>query len=303
MTRELTASVGRQNISLRDGAAALFRRKGLVLLTFLTVIIGTVIVTLVPWDSKAVVQKGPYVAALDHAAAVDASPAETRHIVDEVVHRNEDGLVTADEHGDNYEIGGDYELELGPGKLKLIGVGRGSRFPNETNVITRFSDNSSAEHDRFTQIERDLQDPDMGSQPDTLRKLGKEHSDLKPMVEAMIRNRVAVKVNVEKVAKLRETGKMRPPGEAAFARRRDDRTGVYSFERGEDPVLDPDQEKRFRANAGAWEFFQSQPPWYRRTAIWRVVSAKKEETRKSRLAKLIEDAAQGRMPKALTPPG
>ena len=47
MTRELTASVGRQNISLRDGAAALFRRKGLVLLTFLTVLIGTVIVTLV----------------------------------------------------------------------------------------------------------------------------------------------------------------------------------------------------------------------------------------------------------------
>ena len=37
---------------------------------------------------------------------------------------------------------------------------------------------------RFTQIERDLQDPDMGSQPDTLRKLGKEHSDLKPMVDA-----------------------------------------------------------------------------------------------------------------------
>jgi uncharacterized protein involved in exopolysaccharide biosynthesis len=47
MTRELTTSVGRQNISLRDGAAALFRRKGLVLLTFLTVIAGTVIVTLV----------------------------------------------------------------------------------------------------------------------------------------------------------------------------------------------------------------------------------------------------------------
>src|SRR5688500_4822852 len=37
---------------------------------------------------------------------------------------------------------------------------------------------------RFGQIERDLQDPDMGAQPDTLRKLGKEHSDLKPMVDA-----------------------------------------------------------------------------------------------------------------------
>jgi len=33
-------------ISIRDGAGALFRRKGLVLLTFLTVIVGTVMVTL-----------------------------------------------------------------------------------------------------------------------------------------------------------------------------------------------------------------------------------------------------------------
>lgn len=46
--------------------------------------------------------------------------------------------VTSDEHGDAYEIGGDYELELGPGKLKLIGVGRGSGYPNSTTVITQF---------------------------------------------------------------------------------------------------------------------------------------------------------------------
>ena len=36
---------------------------------------------------------------------------------------------------------------------------------------------------RFAQIERDLADPGMGSQPDTLRKLGKEHSDLKPIID------------------------------------------------------------------------------------------------------------------------
>lgn len=33
--------------------------------------------------------------------------------------------VTVDEHGHNYELGGDYEFELGPGRLKMIGVGRG----------------------------------------------------------------------------------------------------------------------------------------------------------------------------------
>ena len=45
MKGELTTSLGRQSISIRDGAGALFRRKGLILLTFLTVIVGTVIVT------------------------------------------------------------------------------------------------------------------------------------------------------------------------------------------------------------------------------------------------------------------
>src|ERR1700752_5239185 len=47
MTRELTTSVGRQNLSIRDGAAALFRRKGLVLLIFRPVLAGTVVVTLI----------------------------------------------------------------------------------------------------------------------------------------------------------------------------------------------------------------------------------------------------------------
>jgi outer membrane receptor for ferrienterochelin and colicins len=45
--------------------------------------------------------------------------------------------VTIDEHGYNYELGGDYEFELGTGRLKLIGVGRGSSYPQEVNVISR----------------------------------------------------------------------------------------------------------------------------------------------------------------------
>jgi len=108
------------------------------------------------------------------------------------------------------------------------------------------------------------------------------------------------KVNIEKVAKLREAGLMRPPGEAAFELRRDDRSGVYSFERGEDPVLEPEQEERFKANATAWEFFQSQAPWYRRTAIHLVTSAKRPETREKRLQQLIEDSAAGRRIKQLS---
>lgn len=108
------------------------------------------------------------------------------------------------------------------------------------------------------------------------------------------------KVNIEKMARLTEAGLMRPAGIAAFERRREDRSGVYSFERDEEARLDPGQEERFRANAKAWEFFQSQPPGYRRTAIHLVVSAKRPETRARRLNTLIEDSAPGRRLKQLT---
>lgn len=59
-------------------------------------------------------------------------------------------VVTVDETGDNYEVGGDYELELGPGHLKLIGVTRG-RIDNdsEVNVMTTFEDGSTPSGSRF----------------------------------------------------------------------------------------------------------------------------------------------------------
>src|ERR1051325_3125990 len=68
-----------------------------------------------------------------------------------------DRRVTEDQHGHNYEIGGDYELGLGLGRLKLIGVGRGNRYPDEVTVVTRFAD-GTREGDRFTQVgdEREL---------------------------------------------------------------------------------------------------------------------------------------------------
>jgi uncharacterized protein YdeI (YjbR/CyaY-like superfamily) len=100
------------------------------------------------------------------------------------------------------------------------------------------------------------------------------------------------KVNVEKVARLKEAGLMRPVGLAAFERRTDDRTGVYSFER--EAELSPEYEARLRANEAAAEYFDSRPPWYRRTAAYLVMSAKREETRERRLGRLIEDSAAGR---------
>jgi outer membrane receptor for ferrienterochelin and colicins len=60
--------------------------------------------------------------------------------------------LTSEENGHDYEIGGDYEFGLGFGRLKLIGVGRGSRYPNETTVITTFADGSPATGSRTTQV-------------------------------------------------------------------------------------------------------------------------------------------------------
>ena len=98
-------------------------------------------------------------------------------------------------------------------------------------------------------------------------------------------------INVAKVEKLRAAGKMRPAGEAAFAKRTAARTGVYSFERKEAAVLAPEEAAQFTAQATA--FFAAQAPWYRRTATHWVVSAKKPETRAKRLATLIADSAAG----------
>ena len=108
-------------------------------------------------------------------------------------------------------------------------------------------------------------------------------------------------VNIGKVERLRAEGRMRPAGEAAFARRRADRSGVYAFEQRSQPRLEPEQEARFKADAAAWEWFTARPPSYRRTALWWVVSAKRPETRERRLATLIEDSAAGRPIKPLAP--
>jgi uncharacterized protein YdeI (YjbR/CyaY-like superfamily) len=106
-------------------------------------------------------------------------------------------------------------------------------------------------------------------------------------------------VNVKRVEELTELGLMRPEGLAAFEKRLDARSGVYSFEQRGGVELGEEFEGLFRAHPVAWEYFQSRPAGYRRTATWWVMSAKKDETRRKRLATLIEDSAVGRPIKML----
>ena len=99
-------------------------------------------------------------------------------------------------------------------------------------------------------------------------------------------------VNVAKAEALVRGGRMHPAGHAAFAKRRADRTGIYSFERR--PAALPAKYARlFRKERAAWAYFRARPPGYRRLCTWWVVSAKREETRLRRLATLIAHSARG----------
>ncbi len=97
-------------------------------------------------------------------------------------------------------------------------------------------------------------------------------------------------VNIGRVAILTRADRMQPAGLAAFQNRQEAKSGIYAYEQRRTAALDPNAERQFRRNAKAWKFFQAQPPWYRKTAIWRVVSAKKAETRQKRLEMLIADS-------------
>ena len=99
-------------------------------------------------------------------------------------------------------------------------------------------------------------------------------------------------INARRVEELREAGLMRPAGIAAFEARSE--TGTYSYEQRDAAVFDAERERRLRANAAAWEHFSAQAPWYRRTATYWVMSAKRAETREKRLATLMTDSAAGR---------
>jgi uncharacterized protein YdeI (YjbR/CyaY-like superfamily) len=100
-------------------------------------------------------------------------------------------------------------------------------------------------------------------------------------------------VNIKKIAELTEKNLMQPAGIAAYAKREEKRSAIYSFENDEMP-LSPVYEKQFKANKKAWDFFQSQAPWYKKQMQHRVMSAKQEKTQLSRLENLIKASEEGK---------
>ncbi len=86
---------------------------------------------------------------------------------------------------------------------------------------------------------------------------------------------------------------MQPTGLREFDGRDQEKSKLYSYEERA-RQLDDVYEQQFRANEKAWGFFEAQPPGYRKTASWWVMSAKREETRQKRLAVLIQGSESGK---------
>ena len=101
-------------------------------------------------------------------------------------------------------------------------------------------------------------------------------------------------INTRRVADLEAEGRMTPAGLAAFRARDPERTRLYSYEARHHTAVAPELQAELRANPAAWRYFQDEAPWYRRAVSHWIMSAKKEETRRSRMATLIADCAAGR---------
>ena len=110
-------------------------------------------------------------------------------------------------------------------------------------------------------------------------------------------------VNLAKMDGLLGSGRVAPAGLAAYERRSAAKSRVYSYEQRQSAELEPELARRFRAAKRAWAFFESQPPGYRRLATYWVVSAKRVETRRRRLATLIACSSAGERLPGLARPG
>lgn len=99
-------------------------------------------------------------------------------------------------------------------------------------------------------------------------------------------------VNIRNVERLIKDKRMRPAGLKAYRARKEYRSGIYSYEQRPVELVEP-YASRLKRNKAAWNFFQAQPPYYRKTMTWFIVSAKTEVTRMKRLETLIDASAKG----------
>jgi len=100
-------------------------------------------------------------------------------------------------------------------------------------------------------------------------------------------------VNMRRIKALIEEERVLPAGLKAYGARLENKSGIYAYEQRRDRLEEP-YASELKKHKKAWEFFEAQPPSYRKTLGWWVVNAKKEETRQARLKILIDASEKGK---------
>jgi uncharacterized protein YdeI (YjbR/CyaY-like superfamily) len=98
-------------------------------------------------------------------------------------------------------------------------------------------------------------------------------------------------INTRRVGALRRQGLMAAAGLAAFGRRDEKKTAIYTYENRPARLLAA-YERAWKSNRKAWAFFNAQPAGYQKLAKGWIMGAKKDETRRRRLRILIAASAE-----------
>jgi uncharacterized protein YdeI (YjbR/CyaY-like superfamily) len=99
------------------------------------------------------------------------------------------------------------------------------------------------------------------------------------------------KININKVEALKQKGLMTPAGLEAYHKKKDENSGIYSYE-NETEKLTSHFEEIFRSSGPAWEFFINQAPSYKKMVIRWIMSARQEKTKLARLEKAINESTK-----------
>lgn len=101
-------------------------------------------------------------------------------------------------------------------------------------------------------------------------------------------------VNIAKFEQLSASGRMTPAGAAAFTHRTEAKSGVYAYEQAGTAALSTAEVRAFKRDKAAWKYFEATPPSYRKVILHWITSAKRDETRASRFATLVQACAAGK---------
>ncbi len=106
-------------------------------------------------------------------------------------------------------------------------------------------------------------------------------------------------INIRRAQELIAQRRMRPAGRRAFEARRENRSGIYTYEQRSADLEEP-YVRLLKRNKAAWAFLKAQPPSYRKAVNWWIVSARREDTRRRRLEKLADfSAREKRLPETM----